>query len=202
MNTNDFDFVAPIYDQLQRLVFGDRLFNSTLFYLDEIEDKDEVLILGGGTGRLLPHVKSNSVCFLDKSKKMVEMARKRRKGMEFIQADFLEWKSSRQFGVIICPFFLDVFSPENLSHVLKKIDEVMLPGGMLLVTDFEKRASIRNRFMLKAMHFFFRITTSMESRDLNPIDEYVVQFFEKVDEEMFGRGVYARLYEKGPRRDP
>ncbi|MEP5106138.1 MAG: methyltransferase type 12, partial [Ekhidna sp.] len=66
MVVNDFDFVAPIYDRLSKLVFGKSLIKAQAYHLKVIGDKDRVLILGGGTGKLLEFIpKSGELDFVE-----------------------------------------------------------------------------------------------------------------------------------------
>ncbi|MEO1255896.1 MAG: hypothetical protein AAFY41_13590, partial [Bacteroidota bacterium] len=94
MAVNNFNSVAPFYDFLSKLVFDSSLLRAQKIYLDRIRSTDKVLILGGGTGEILKFVpKCESLYFLDKSSKMIEIAERKMldQNTKFIQADFFNW---------------------------------------------------------------------------------------------------------------
>ena len=82
-----FDLIAPYYDSLARLVFGDSIRHCQLEYLDKIPPGAQVLILGGGTGWLLGELmKINPSCrvwYLESSIKMLEMTKGKVRCIEF-----------------------------------------------------------------------------------------------------------------------
>lgn len=102
----------------------------------------------------------------------------RRKGIgpvDFIHADFLEWQTNQQFDVVICPFFLDVFTETNLQRVIQKIRELTVKEGQLIVTDFQDTSRFYHRVLLQVMHWFFRFFSGLEGRALCPIDDRIKQ---------------------------
>ena len=63
MDLNQFDLVAPFYDALSRLVFGDQIVKSQTHFLHQVQKDDQVLILGGGTGQIFEHAgKASRIC--------------------------------------------------------------------------------------------------------------------------------------------
>jgi tRNA (cmo5U34)-methyltransferase len=49
-----FDRLAPFYDSLARLIIGKGIKQSQLHFLNHLRDKTKLLVLGGGTGWILP----------------------------------------------------------------------------------------------------------------------------------------------------
>ena len=197
MAVNNFDFVAPYYDLLVKVVFGRSILNAQLVHLARIQKKDTVLVLGGGTGKLLHHIPScKTIDFVEKSRKMIAKARKRLENrvINFIHEDFLEYESKHQYDVIICPFFLDCFEKQNLEIVIAKCKSLISTGGYLITTDFESETS--GKFLLATMHIFFGFTSNLESRCLKHIHEFVVSNgFELVAEISLHRNqLFSRLY--------
>jgi ubiquinone/menaquinone biosynthesis C-methylase UbiE len=194
---NNFNFIAPFYDFLAKLIFGKSLIESQAYFLSEINESDTVLILGGGTGKLLEALpKCKRVSFLDLSEKMIDHAKKResKSTINFIQADFLNHDFESIYDVIICPFFLDCFDVNSLNKVLRKVKSIISKEGRLIVTDFQKTKS--NGLLLKLMHLFFIVFTSIQSRNIKNIHaETLLVRFNYQKENFFHRNmIFSRLY--------
>lgn len=196
MVVNKFDAVAPFYDQLARFVFGGDILNSQVCFLDEIKPTDSVLIIGGGTGRLLKQLPScESLTYLDKSTKMLSYAvRDFDQGhFRFIVDDFFDVNLEGVFDVIICPFFLDCFNEENLVGAINRVSSLLAVDGKLIISDFDYQ---RRSFLMPVMHWFFRIFSSLESRKLMDIDGFLVRNGFSIEKEKFFRQkmIFSRLY--------
>ena len=172
MKTNSgFDFLAPVYDLMARLVFGRAMIDSQLCFLDRIPHGAEVLILGGGTGWLLEKIsdqhKSCKILYVDVSKEMVKKARLRKTEdeVQFIQGTEKDIPKDIKFDFIITNFYLDLFSDKNLVAVLERIREHTKTSSVWLVTDFIE-TTLWHRWMLKLMYLFFRIVCSIECSHL------------------------------------
>jgi len=197
MGVNNFNAIAPIYDFLARIVFGDSLDQITKQHLTPIGTSDRVLILGGGTGKILNEIPDcQSIDFLDKSSQMIERARKRsaKNNLQFIHGDILEFEFNELYDVIVCPFFLDCFNVGNLQKVIKKCKYAIKEDGKLIVIDFSSDHA--NRLLIKLMHSFFRLFTRLESQSLKNINEYVLREGFQVQEEKFlhRNMLFSRLY--------
>ena len=196
MDVNNFDSVAPYYDWLAKVVFGDQLLNAQLVFLNQIQSTDDVLVFGGGTGKFLQYVPNcKSLDFIEKSKKMIERAKTvKSNNVSFINEDLLNWEIGSTYDVVICPFFLDCFNEKNLKTVLDKIQLSLKAGGKLIVTDFQSTDS--NSFQLGLMHLFFRIFTNLEARQLLDINQILIEKgLKPAEEKFFHRNrVFSRLY--------
>ena len=197
MAVNDFDFVAPFYDRLSKLFFGKSLIKAQAYHLKVIGDKDRVLILGGGTGKLLEYIpKSGELDFVEKSVRMLDRAKRRKfhGSINFIQADFLEFDTDKGYDVIICPFFLDCFDSTNLRRVIAKCKNLLKPSGRLIVADFNHDVS--NRLILKLMHMFFALVSNLESSKLQNIHAEIISSGFDLSKEKFlnQNQLFSRLY--------
>ncbi|MBV6648001.1 MAG: class I SAM-dependent methyltransferase [Cyclobacteriaceae bacterium] len=187
-----FDRIAPYYDFLANLIFGNVLHRASTSLLKGLPEHVNVLVLGGGTGRLLASLPMASrVTYLDLSSKMLFKAKKRNKShVTFIQMDFLQWESTEKFDVIICPFFLDVFPEEDLSKALEKIKVLLDTGGQLIATDFRNNGRAFSRILLSVMHAFFRWTVAMKSRKLLDINFRIMEKgFKRQQIKLFRKGL-------------
>ncbi|MDW3196298.1 MAG: class I SAM-dependent methyltransferase [Cytophagales bacterium] len=168
--------------------------------MDDIPSNSKVLILGGGTGKILPHLKECRVVYVEKSGKMLDRASKKSAmdSVEFVNVDFLDWKINQQFDLVICPFFLDVFTSKNLSLVVEKIAALTAEGGTLIITDFQDTGRPYHQMMLLVMHVFFRIFSNLESRKLGDIENAVLRSgYEMISRRTFHKElVFSAVYQR------
>src|SRR5687767_498288 len=77
----DFNFIAPVYDALAQLVYGKAQRRAQAHFLSMIPAGSSVLILGGGSGWILPELLRQSrparVLFLEPSAQMMQRAKRR-----------------------------------------------------------------------------------------------------------------------------
>ncbi|MFY0687697.1 MAG: class I SAM-dependent methyltransferase [Cyclobacteriaceae bacterium] len=196
---NDFDRIAPYYDSLVKLVFGNALLEASIHFFDGIRRYDRLLVVGGGTGRILPYLDHcEQIDYVEMSTEMIERAKANSLShVNFIQQDFLELDDDL-YDVVLCPFFLDVFGPEKLKAVMNKIEGLLLPGGKLVVTDFTMPSSGLQQLFLNAMLKFFKWTTRLESNKLPDIKALVhTAGFDVIDEaEYYNEWVFSGIYQK------
>lgn len=196
MAVNQFDRIVFLYDSLARLVFGNQIHKSQTHFLDTIEKQDQVLVIGGGTGKLLEHIpKCKKVVFVDISAKMIDRAKRRKSvnDVEFVHVDFLEFESDSIYDVIVCPFFLDCFNESNLDLVIKRIKSMLNDNGSLLIADFTTGIS----FLLSStMHVFFRLIAKLEARKLLDIHSFILnnRFFVVSEGFFYRKGIFSRHY--------
>jgi len=130
----NYNFIAPLYDRLKKLVFGDQIDVAERTYYHRVKSGEKVLVVGGGTGTNLKFLSNSShITYIDSSSKMIEIAREKRKNaIQFTICDFLEFESSEQFDWIICPFVLDVFTEEDLKDVILKLKVLIIVVKLIL----------------------------------------------------------------------
>lgn len=173
----NFDWIAPVYDTLARLVFGQRLQVAQALFLDRIPAGASVLLVGGGTGELLVAVCARQpdchVLYLETSSRMVALATRRMlrwsgpATVTFRVGDELVLHPDEQFDVVITPFVLDLFTEEILlTRLIPRLKQTLKPGGVWLVTDFVNTAGWWQRALLWTMIRFFRLTAGVAVRHL------------------------------------
>ena len=193
---NNFNFIAPFYDSIAKIVFGQSIKRATHHFLTDIGRNDRVLVIGGGTGRLLSELpETGSITYLEKSSKMLSLAKARKASqtINFVNADFFDFNSSQTFDAVICPFFLDCFSQVHLVEVLSNIHEILRKDGQLIVTDFQQGKS---PVLMKLMHLFFRVVSSLNAKRLEDIHHFVLKSGFKVEKEEFfhKKMIFSRVY--------
>ncbi len=195
---NNFNLVAPIYDRLKRLVFGNKLLDAEKNLVKEIKPQSKILVLGGGTGQILELMHNESqITYVEKSFKMIEISAKRDLGfVEFLHADFLKIGLNKKYDFVYCAFFLDLFSSENLDLAIDKIKPLLAEKSKLLVADFERTDKLWHHLLLKFMHLFFKVFSDLESRKLQNIHKKLIRHgFYCEKEVFFSRGlIFSRIY--------
>lgn len=171
-----FDWIAPFYDSIARLVFGESIRRCQLEYLDKIPPAANVLILGGGTGWIVEELfKLNPTCrvwYVEASIRMLEKARKTNEAKSPYQLVFLHGteRNLREiaevpFDAVITNFYFDLFTTTSLSSVLESITCSINPGSKLLVSEFVEEVWWQ-RMLLFVMYRFFRWSASIEAARL------------------------------------
>ena len=161
---NGYDFISSFYDDIAGLIFGKSLFDAQTFFFSEIPDGGNVLILGGGSGWILPILFQQkpdiNICYIDVSGKMLELAKKRTYPggrVQFIQGTEESIPEDLQFDSVILNFYVDGFSPAQLPSRLMLINASMKKNATWLVTDFMPTHQLRHQFIVWLTHVFFRI---------------------------------------------
>ncbi len=173
MALNGFDKIAWLYDPLARLLFGDRLMRAQSALLHHIKPKSRVLILGGGTGaivvELLKKQPDCQITFVDASQAMLRRARQRlglRSNIEYIHGTEASIPSREPYTVVITPFYLDMFTEEQLMIVVPQIHAHLSASAVWLVADFCSKETLWQRVQLAVMYRFFRMTTGIAANTL------------------------------------
>jgi len=207
---NNFNKVAPYYDNIAQLVFGKSIRLCQLEFIHLIPANAKILILGGGTGWLLQHIIRNvnhsDVTYIEKSKKAEKktkslLTEKEKMKVIFVNLPFEEFRNENQYDVVIANFFLDVFSHNQLMDILIKIKDQLKNNGQLLVSDFQINQSFISKLWQKSlswlMHIFFKITSQLQSNKLQSFSEEIEKkgFVLKEEELFFGKMIFSRVYE-------
>jgi ubiquinone/menaquinone biosynthesis C-methylase UbiE len=169
----NYDTIAWFYDRLAQLFFGKALVNAQRCLLHAIPAGARVLIVGGGTGRILEeiakvHPSGLSITYVDASEKMVSLARKRNmagNNVVFIAAP-VETAALQQYDVALTPFFLDNFNDYNMRKIISLIDRRLSPHAAWLYCDFRDNGVFWQKAVLKLMYAFFSTTCHIEASRL------------------------------------
>jgi len=186
-----FDTLAPHYRWMELVLAGEKLQRCRTAFLDRITPPESILIWGEGNGRFLIECRrvwrrARIVC-ADASGKMLALTRRRlekhglgSEGIEFLEADVLEWAPPKeQFDLIVTHFFLDCFRQEQLQQVVVRLGVAARKEAAWLIADFQapefgfKR--LRAQMILKMMYLFFRIATRLPASVLTLPDRFLAQ---------------------------
>ena len=137
-----------------------------------------MLIIGGGTGWIVPHILESGAVeklqYVEASARMLEMARKNcpvnlLNRVEFIHGDENAIPDIK-YDVAITNFFLDCFKEDRLKEVMATLYRHLKPQGHLYFTDFHINQKslhrIWQRSLTRLMLEFFKRATNLESSQL------------------------------------
>jgi ubiquinone/menaquinone biosynthesis C-methylase UbiE len=168
----NFNRIVLFYDFLKRLVFGKQLEKSSSHFLNQILPNSKVLIIGGGTGKILLDFKStHQIKYLELSIGMIEKAKQRhsKAQIQFIQADILDWTTNDKFDVVITPFVLDCFNEDQLNLIFPKLKDALNENGEWIQNDFYPKNDA-HRLLVKIMYRFFNRSTNLKVNELADFD--------------------------------
>lgn len=200
-----FDRLASTYDLWVRLVFGKKIEKAQCALLGELPKGGNVLLIGGGTGWLLKplcwEVAPSRVLYIDASARMIE------KAQAFVRREIPAWETKIEFlhgtqeaiaktdhfDLIITPFFLDLFSKEELEAVFLQLKHQLNPQGTWYLIDFQTPNNffqIPAQLLIWVMYRFFRFFTGMSgTRLIDPTPYFISHNFRLLHEKLFYLGM-------------
>jgi SAM-dependent methyltransferase len=178
-----FDPLAPWYQRLERIAFGDDLQRCRVACLGEVATPQRALIVGEGDGRFLLELlrlhPGIEVDCLDESRRMLQLARKRierelperARCVRFLHQDIMSWAApERHYNLLVTHFVLDCFPEAALTSIIKKLADAATGDANWLLADFclppRGMARLRARAWLAAMYLFFRVTARIPASEL------------------------------------
>ena len=205
-----FNFVAPFYDFLARLVFGQTLKNAQSTLLPHLPFHASILVIGGGSGWILEQVLTRCnpqfVLYLEASERMMAMAKQKtsqhpkRERVIFRCGTENDLQTDECFDVLITPFVLDLFPEEVLmSQLIPRLQNTLHPGGYWLVTDFVPTRIGWHKLLTRAMYGFFRLMAGVKARRLPNWPMYLSQYstLTFLQVQTFWQGfICSRLYQR------
>jgi tRNA (cmo5U34)-methyltransferase len=201
MRLNGYDRIASKYDRLAKLVFGDTILEAQKHFIPRIKPGAKILIMGGGSGLILPVIfslnPSAEVYFVDASKAMIDLAKKRifEGAIHFIHGTE-ENIPELTYDCVITSFYLDLFREPKLKNVVEIIARRMSSESQWIATDFVCEKPW-HKVMLKIMCVFFSINTEIETKKLpdwrNVLNRQ--KFASKADLHFYNGFILTSLYE-------
>ncbi|RYY34309.1 MAG: class I SAM-dependent methyltransferase [Sphingobacteriaceae bacterium] len=170
----DYSKTAWFYDALSRMVFGNALNLSQAFFLSHIPEGANVLIVGGGTGKILEdialiHPNGLQITYVEISATMIALSQKRNVGdntIDFLTQPAENLETPGYFDVVITPFLLDNYTSEQLPGFIAHISKQLKPSGLWLNTDFQLTGKWWQKVLLKTMYGFFKLFADIKTSAL------------------------------------
>ena len=192
-----FDLIAPVYDWLASLVFGDSLTGAQAYAVSQVATGSRVLVLGGGTGRFLPRLLARHparIIFVEASAAMLRRAQKQwpvpPHNLHFQYGAEADVAATDGFDVIFLPFVLDLYTEAVLSaQVLPTLKRLLANEGTLLVCDFDRPKTRWQQLQLWTMIRFFRLVAGIDIHHLPDWPRLLQQAgFREMTQTMFRHG--------------
>ena len=164
----NFNFIAPIYDPLAFLVYGNNLIDAKKIFFEKIPSHARLLLMGGGTGNILNDLLKKKpdiiVDFVEASSGMMKIATKNLKKefqprVNFITGDHHSIPKDVQYDVITSFFVIDCFKQQDAVEFARAITSVLKHDGIWLFTDFFGTGKFYHRVLLWSMYRFFRVVS-------------------------------------------
>ena len=95
--------------------------------------------------------------------------------VEFINKGIEEFSTEKKFDVIFTAFLFDNFLPEKIEFVFSKLNQFLKQNGLWLYADFmndKNNSKWWQKFLLKTMYLFFKITCNIETQQLINMNTY------------------------------
>jgi ubiquinone/menaquinone biosynthesis C-methylase UbiE len=209
-----FDFLAPFYEAGVRFFFGESIYESQVFFLSRFPGSNSVLILGGGSGRLLSAIalenKPAHICYIDISPKMILKARERitqaaphfLDRIDFVCGSVADIPANKSFDLIITPYVLDCIPDPELEGFMSALLRVLKEGGFWLFSDFNIPVKgfqrIRALLITRILYFFFNFVCNLGIRSLPDFEVVFHRMgLRKIDAKYFRRGLLtSKVYER------
>ena len=181
MKHANFDAIAPFYDSLAKWIFAGAIERAPLEFLDELPTVHHILIVGGGTGKLLPSLISRfpdvKITYIEPSANMMHRAKARcpQADILFIQQPLEEVKfDDGSYDMILTPFVLDLFNHKELGRHMGSLNSWLTKGGQWLHCDFyvDELSPWWQNVLLRCMYWFFGLTTGMKNKRLLDFNSY------------------------------
>lgn len=203
---NHFNWIAPHYDAVSRLVFGRAIFNSQAWALNSIPGGSAVLVLGGGSGAILPLLNRMSpacrIWYVEASSEMLARARatvgdRAKDNITFIHGTEAAIPD-RQFDAIITNFLLDLYPDAEVQVICDILSPKLKTGGLWLASDFVDGGKWWHGVMLWLMYRFFILTCHIKASRLPGWERRILSAgMTEITSRMFYRGfIKSAVYSK------
>lgn len=165
-----FDNVSWFYDFLSSLIFGHSLIKAQYAFLSVIRNHHRVLIIGGGTGKILNKIAQLApnchIDYVEASSKMLKKSKKRKhQHVHYIHGDEYSIPQN-SYDIIITFFFLDLFPQQKFNEIFPILDSHLQTKGIWLFTDFYPNTHKIKKKFIGLMYWFFRKTAQVQAKRL------------------------------------
>lgn len=178
MSNFSFQRIAPVYDILARMVFGNSIDAAQKVYLHLLPKKSSILIVGGGSGRILPELISLcapfKITYVEASSNMLRLAKKnvrpqweQQLDIQFIHGTEEDIPKTDRYDVLMTFFLFDLFGSEEATQLAVRLANFLKPSGYWLIADFQPNSKKRwKQMLLNSMYFFFRLVSQLKNNSL------------------------------------
>lgn len=177
MKSNNYNFIAPVYDQITRLVFFGSIQKAQLAHLNLLPDEGKILFIGGGTGFALQQImllKPNlKIDYLDQSVKMIKLSKEKIKHLEASNVNFIIGNESSipktRYDGIVSFFYFDLLPKNNREAVFTQLYQQLKVEGIWLFSDFHQAKSPYEKLLELVMYSFLQLSTNLKISNIPPL---------------------------------
>jgi len=198
-----YNLIAPFYGVLERIWFGHILQAARIAFIDHIPKNARILIIGGGLGNELPIINDHhpqcTIDFVDSSDNMIKFAKSNRQDQLFVNYyHSLEEVIDHRYEFILLHFFLDQFTNQTLTNIVRQVATMLVDRGHISVVDFAETSIPLNKVQIWLMYRFFRIIAHIEAKYLPNYNNVLAsQGFINLDKATYMQGmIQSSLFQK------
>ncbi|MEX2593489.1 MAG: class I SAM-dependent methyltransferase [Anditalea sp.] len=196
MVSNQYNHIASFYDRLS-WVLGKSYRESKLTFLEELEEGDKVLYLGGGTGGNLPGIldrigESGKLFYIEASSKMIEKAIERvpssyKPRITFLHQSGFSGIPLEVFDALLTQYFLDVLADKEIRLLFQAMNKRSDKNTKWIFVDFFETKG--KKWLIGLMIRFFRMVTRNPRRNLPDYSHFFNQYgWETGQKKSWGKG--------------
>lgn len=183
---NDYNFIAPFYSFLSKVLFGKSLLTIQIKLIPTLPEEGRVLLIGGGNGEILPHIFSKrpniTIDYVEASSSMINLAKQMAPNLQtiqFIHSDTID-PTAEKYDAVFAAFFFDLFDENGIIKWLTLLSSVCVVKHTLHVADFQLSRTSNNYYwrliQIKASIILFKITSNHRIKHLPKVFETIDQF--------------------------
>ena len=142
LNKAAYENLAEEYEGRAQAVF-DVTNRAVNYFANYITPGGSVLDIGCAVGVAISILsrKGFKVTGIEISPRMTKFARKRNPGVKIIVGDFLKTKFNKKLDAILAFAFIHLFPKSEAIKVLKRIQSILKPGGVALLSSTKSKVS-------------------------------------------------------------
>lgn len=194
---DSYGFIAPYYNRLAKLVFGDQLAVAKSSYISDLKGK-KILIIGGGDGKDYQEFQKDLRGeYWELSESMLELAKKYLPNSYLnFHRGYFKQKDNQTYDEIWLHFVLDTMLDEEILELLDQLKTSLNPSGHIFFVDFFQPTTKKNRALQFIMISFFRLVAQHKRKNIPKYEElFKRSLWNKEKEQPFLKGwVKAQLW--------
>lgn len=156
-NPSPYDRIARFYDFLSWFYSGGGICRAKNVHLSYLQPGVEVLYAGAGTGAECVEAAKRGarVTAVDSSSAMLSQLESRfmKAGLRvnLIRGDVRSL--DQRVDAVVAPFFLNVFTPDQVAAVLSRLSANLRPNGLLISIDFHRPSHSRLVRLIQKLYY-------------------------------------------------
>jgi len=196
---------------LTSIFIGRAYIHSQEYVLSYIPPHARILLLGGGSGKLLLTLLTTcdvqELCYVEASPVMLKKAQMSVEKAVLTSQSRIQWcignhkllKEDQIFDIVITPFVLDIYPVDELVNIIRHLNKKLKKGGYWLYTDFVPPSDRGFHYYFQSMMYsFFQYVSKIPARSMPHTRPLFSRMgYELVaQKEFFYKGIESVVYQK------